>query len=244
MTQPIIQRMNYHPDPREVNNSDRKVKARLDFILSKLDFKNQVVLDLGCSGGYFAFEIAKVAKRVVAIDGDPEVIKRNKALQLELDISNIDFICSPISAEAIAEVGEVDITLFLSVFHHMLTMSDAYDWNNGLNSDFLKKMLLTLHKFTSNLVFEIGEVNEGYEWCERMPVASASNENFVVQEVFGASYKNVDMYPGPVPVNILNKNIISKFGKAFSRDSKLVSILKRIFKFDSRDLRKIYVGKK
>ena len=244
MTQPIYQRMNYHPDPREISTSDRKVKSRLDFILSKVDFKNKVVLDLGCSGGYFSFELAKIAKKVVAVDGDHEIIARNKELQKELGIDNIEFICSSISAEFLANIGNVDITLFLSVYHHMMTISDAYDWNNAIDSEHRNKMLSKINQITKCLVFEMGEVNEGYEWCQRMPVSSKNNKDYVTNEVFKESYVNVNVYDGPVKVNLINKYLVSKLSQDFKEDTKLVSIFKRIFMFDARDLRKVYVGQK
>ena len=244
MTQPIVQRMNYHPDPRAVSSSDRKVKSRLDFILSKVNFENKVVLDLGCSGGFFSFELAKIAKKVVAIDGDPEVIKRNRELQRELGINNIEFICSPISAELIADVGNVDVTLLLSVFHHMLTMSDAYDWNNTVDLEHRNQMLSALNETTSCLVFEMGEVNEGYEWCERMPALSADNDYYVHNEIFKKNYKDISVFDGPVNVNLINRYLISKLSQNFKEDSRMVSILKRLFGFDARDLRKIYIGRR
>jgi len=244
MTQPIEQRLNYHPDPRDELMSDRKVMSRLSFILSKVDFKDKVVLDLGCSGGFFSFEIAKVAKKVIAVDGDKEIISRNKILQNELGIKNIEFICSNISVDTIESVGEVDTTLFLSVFHHMLTASDAYDWNQGVDTNDLSKMLSTLNEQTSNLVFEIGEVNEGYEWCERMPKESLDSKKFVLEEVFRNAYQEVEDYNRLEDISFFNIHIISKLGRAFKRDSRLISILKRAFQFDARDFRKIYIGTK
>ena len=244
MTQPLQQRINYHPDPRSVKNSDRKVMSRLTFITSKVDFKDKVVLDLGCSGGFFAFELSKVARKVIAVDGDPEIIKRNRALQKEMAITNIEFISSEISSDTIEAIGEVDITLFLSVFHHMLTASDAYDWNFGVNSDDIDKMLSTLNQNTSTLVFEMGEVNEGYEWCERMPQDSLDNKNFVIEKVFQGAFTDVDVYNRLQNINFINASIVSKLGRAFKRDTRIISIIKRLSQFDSRDLRKIYIGKK
>ncbi|MDC0225496.1 class I SAM-dependent methyltransferase [Gammaproteobacteria bacterium] len=244
MTQPIDQRLNYHPDPRESDKSDRKVLSRFSFIASKIDLKDKVVLDLGCSGGFFAFEISKIAKKVIAIDGDKEIIERNKSLQSELGIKNIEFICSNIDKNILDSIGNVDVTLFLSVFHHMLTMSDAYDWNNGLESDDIRDMLTTLNDNTSALVFEMGEVNEGYEWCVRMPNESKDHQQFVIKEVFRKSYKNIDTYKRLEEINFFNTHFVSKLSASFKIDSRIISIIKRIFQFDARDFRKIHIGKK
>jgi len=218
--------------------------SRLGFIKSKLDFTDRVVLDLGCSGGFFAFEISKIARKVIAVDGDPEIIERNKSVQNELRRENIDFVCAPISAETISNIGTVDITLFLSVFHHMLTVSDAYDWNRGVNSAHIDSMLTAVNRCTSTLVFETGVATEGYEWCARLPRLSCPLETFVINDVFRGAYATVAVYQSPVPVNWVNKYVISRLGRPYEEDSRTISYLKRFFRFDSRDLRKIYIGSK
>lgn len=244
MTQPINQRFNYHPDPRHSIKSDRKVLSRLAFISSKVDFQDKIVLDLGCSGGFFSFELSKVAKKVIAIDGDEEIIARNKSLQRELGIRNIEFIHSNINRDILSSVGKVDVTLFLSVFHHMLTSSDAYDWNNGLKFDEIKAMLEVLNKITSILIFEMGETNEGYEWCERMPKECQNNHEFIVTNIFKNDYKIIDYFQRHENINFFNSLFIAKLSSSFKIDSKLVSMIKRLCRFDSRDFRKIYIGKK
>ena len=123
-------------------------------------------------------------------------------------------------------------------------MSDAYDWNQGVYTNDISRMLSTLNQHTSNLVFEIGEVNEGYEWCERMPKASLDSTKFVQEEVFKSAYREIDVYNRLEDINFFNLHITSKLGRAFKRDSRIISILKRVFQFDARDFRKIYIGRK
>ena len=126
----------------------------------------------------------------------------------------------------------------------MLTVSDAYDWNHGVNSDDISEVLSALNQYTSNLVFEIGEVNEGYEWCERMPKETIDIKKFVLKEVFKDAYLDVNVYNRSEDINFFNLYIVSKLGRAFKRDSRIISIIKRVFQFDARDFRKIYIGKK
>lgn len=112
MSQSLAERLDYHGLSGEGGGQDRKCQRRLDLIKSNFNFENEVVLDIGCSGGFFTFALAQSAKRVIAIDGDMEVIQRNKQFQKSKGIENVEFIHSEITTDIIYEVGEVDITLF------------------------------------------------------------------------------------------------------------------------------------
>ena len=244
MSQPLSQRLNYHPDPRDLSFAHRKVGMRLDLIRSKVDFKDKVVLDLGCSGGFFSFSLAKDAKKVIAIDGDPEIIKRNKAIQKDLGIENIEFIHGVISKEFIDSLENIDVTIFLSVYHHMLSISDAYDWNQGQNEGARNQFIEALNSKTNTLVFEIGFPNEGYEWCERIPKYEPNWNEWVKQNVFRGKYKSVDVSEVPMNLGWINKSIVSKLSTPYKQDSDFLRKIKNVFKFDARDLRRIYFGKK
>jgi len=244
MTQPLQQRANYHPDPRVRGGSDRKVFSRLDRIKSKIDFKDKVVLDLGCSGGFFAFELAKTAKKVIAIDADSEIIERNRNIQNELELNNVEFVCAPITAETILKIGKVDITLFLSVFHHMLALSEAYDWNNGMNPQAADSVIAAVNGVTDTLVFEIGYPNEGYEWCERLPHYGPDWDTFVINHIFQDRYQSVEASAPVLELNWLTRHLLSRLSTPYKRDTRLIQIIKQLFRYDSRDLRKIYFGQK
>ena len=59
-------RFDYHPDPEKIlsghhrGGSLRRVDARKGAILNLVDMNGKTLLDLGCSGGYFGFSLAKV----------------------------------------------------------------------------------------------------------------------------------------------------------------------------------------
>lgn len=242
MTQSIDERIAYHPDPRVSGVSDRKVTARLNLLLNEVDFHDKVILDLGCSGGYFSFQLAKVARKVIAVDGDKEVIERNKSLQVELGISNIEFICAPITEGLIDAVGAVDVVLFLSVFHHMLTGSDAYDWNTEMHTNSHLGLFYKISQHSSRLVFEMGEVDEGYEWCERMPPEAADIQLYVNEVLLNGRFNRVSMYDSPIKQAALRNYLFSALSKKYTRDSLLASRVKGLLKYDSRDKRKIFIA--
>jgi SAM-dependent methyltransferase len=242
MSQPLSQRLNYHPDPRELSISDRKVGARLDLIASKVDFRDKTVLDLGCSGGIFSFSIARVARNVIAVDGDYDVIQRNVAIQRELGLTNIEFIHSSIDKDLIASLGKVDTTLFLSVYHHMLSISDAYDWNANFSATAASELIDSININTDSLVFEIGYPNEGYEWCERLPDYGLDWDDYVRQCIFRARYRHVEALLPQNGVGYLNAILTSRLSTAYKADSWLLQKIKTFMQFDSRDFRKIYFG--
>lgn len=236
--------MQYHPDPRRTDASDRKVMTRFDHIRARVDFKDKTVLDLGCSGGFFSFNLAQEARMIYAIDGDLEIIRRNMEIQLDLGIKNIEFIHGVISKELIESIGPVDVTLFLSVYHHMLSLSDAYEWNDGMNSHTTDAVINAISSITDTLVFEIGDPNEGYEWCARLPRHDANWDAYVFDNVFRGRYKAVEVSTPPFKMNRVLRYIASSLSTPYKEDTWLIGKIKRLLGFDPRDSRKIYIGRK
>lgn len=244
MTQPLSQRIQYHPDPRDLSTADRNVLSRLKLILERVDFKGRTVLDLGCSGGFFSFALAESARKVIAVDGDAAIIERNRKLQSELGARNIEFLHANITKEILDHIGPVDITLLMSVYHHMLTISDAYDWNQGIDKKKTDGMIDKLNQQTNTLVFEIGYPNEGYEWCARLPRYEPNWDTYVLDNVFRGFYRSVEVEAPAIEKSWINDNIIAKLSSSYKQDNIVISKLKSFFNFDSRDYRKIYIGKK
>lgn len=85
--------------------------------LDKIDFKNKLVLDVGCSGGQFCmYAASKGAKRVVGLDF-PDVIDATKRVANYLGYFNIDFEGVDLAKYKIT--GEFDIVLYLSMYAHI-----------------------------------------------------------------------------------------------------------------------------
>ena len=83
------------------------------------------VLDLGCSSGYFCFEAAKRgAKRVLGIDVEPDVIRKNRLLADCLGL-NVEFQAHDIEATLPDE--QFDYVLCLNVLHHMVNPLSVLD---------------------------------------------------------------------------------------------------------------------
>ena len=77
-------RFQYHPDPEELLSraslvrSRRRVDHRKAEIMEFVELRVKSLLDLGCSGGYFGFSLAETVKSYHGIDGDRELIVRNR----------------------------------------------------------------------------------------------------------------------------------------------------------------------
>ena len=83
------------------------------------------VLDLGCSSGYFCFEAAKRgAKRVLGIDVEPDVIRKNRLLADCLGL-NVEFQAHDIEATLPDE--QFDYVLCLNVLHHLVNPLSVLD---------------------------------------------------------------------------------------------------------------------
>ena len=88
----------------------------------------------------------------MGIDGDAEVIEQNKLYALNNGYTNVEFKNSVLNADLIGELPKFDIIIFLSVFHHMLTSSDAYEWNteasiNGGSTNTISAAVIIFYQF-------------------------------------------------------------------------------------------------
>lgn len=242
MSQSLEERLNYHPDPRCPRGSDRAVDARLALIQAKVDVRGKIVLDLGCSGGLFSFALAKFARKVIAVDGDREVIERNRTIQREMGVQNLEFHYAQIEGDLIRSFGPVDVTLFLSVYHHMLTVSGAYDWNADVTRSVAAEVIRAIHGMTTVLVFEMGYPDEGYEWCARLPDFGKDWDTFVIETIFQGCFDRVEACQPNVPSSWINRAIVSRLGRPYKPDSWILQKVKSFYNSDPRDRRKVYIG--
>ena len=83
------------------------------------DLRGKSVLDIGCNEGFFAFEAERRgAAYVLAIDSDVKARKKFHVVKNLLK-SNVEFLLLSVSDLHERTIGRFDVTLFLSVFHHL-----------------------------------------------------------------------------------------------------------------------------
>lgn len=166
----------YHPNAFSGTNSGhvhRRVDRRLDVMRSGYDFRGKHLLDLGCSGGYFSFRLAETASQVLGLDGDADVIAKNTAEAERRRVTNVRFEHAVFDAGYIRSdaVPNVDVTIFLSVLHHIIATSKRYDFNDEATPGLANavEILASIRSKTDVLWFEVGQSEEDMEWAAGMP---------------------------------------------------------------------------
>ena len=82
------------------------------------------VVDIGCGEGYLTVEVARWAKRVIAIDRSPAVLTRAKALAGRRRAANIVFKRGELDRLPL-EAASVDIALLSQALHHAVDPAQA-----------------------------------------------------------------------------------------------------------------------
>ena len=112
----------YYQDVPELSLSGgpRKSQKREEYMkLDKIDFKNKVVWDLGCAGGYFTrYAHSKGAKRVIGVDLEGPV-RAAKHLANYLEMFNIDYLVRDLSKDNLSDLPKPDIVFLLSLNYHI-----------------------------------------------------------------------------------------------------------------------------
>ena len=242
MSQPVIDRLNYHATHRGglFRSSGRLVEQRIKAIRRHVDFQGKTVLDLGCSGGYFSLNIAQEAKRVLGVDGDREVIEQNIAVAHRMGIKNVEFINARLTPQLISALPDFDVVLFLSVFHHMLAASDAYGWNSEASRSEAFDALQVIRDKARVLVFEMGYPDEGYDWSSKLPPMEPDPVTWIKSCVFGDEY-SVQLLSPPVlmgPLGRIRRWVLENR----HRNGLLRRLLRRLLNVDVRDQRHLFIG--
>ncbi len=96
------------------DGADRSATARAIFPES---LKGKSVLDLGCNNGFFCYEAARRgATRVVGLDVEPDMIRKNRILAGVLGL-DVEFKVIDLDRERLVE--SFDYVLCLNVLHHL-----------------------------------------------------------------------------------------------------------------------------
>jgi ubiquinone/menaquinone biosynthesis C-methylase UbiE len=75
------------------------------------------VIDLCCGDGWFTRQIAKIARRVIAIDIDPDLLEVARHRLKESSVANCEFVAGDACALATLVPGPVDFVFMANAFH-------------------------------------------------------------------------------------------------------------------------------
>ena len=97
-----------------------------DEVLAKLgDLKGYTVADIGAGTGYFAFRMAKTAKRVIAVDVNEKFVRYMNKRRLKENVTNVETRLAEYHNPYLG-TNEVDLILLVDVYHHIQNRIDYF----------------------------------------------------------------------------------------------------------------------
>jgi len=133
---------------------------QIDAILKQYNARS--LLDLGCAEGFFIQEAARSGLVALGIDADVRRLTVAQNMTMIDRVARAGFLYAEIDAPFIESLPNFDVTLFLSILHHII-------YGEGL--DTARKIMAAIHKITNiGVVFDMGQSNEiSHEWSELLP---------------------------------------------------------------------------
>ena len=102
-----------------LDNPIRRLIQPPSELIGKLSLNiNDVVVDFGCGPGYYTVDLAKKAKKVVAVDLSFEMLKKAQKKAEKAGVKNIQFLQSDGKSLKL-EDGSVDKILLVTVYHEV-----------------------------------------------------------------------------------------------------------------------------
>jgi ubiquinone/menaquinone biosynthesis C-methylase UbiE len=136
----------------------------------------QMVMDFGCGPGYYIIELAKRAKKLVAVDIQTQMLKKAQRKAAKANAQNIRFLQSNGTSIKL-EDGSVDMVFLVTVFHEI---SDS--------ATVLKEFNRILKPAGKLVIVEV--IKKGI-----FPGAPVQNPQTIQAEVIAANFKLQQMQP-------------------------------------------------
>ena len=151
----------YQPDPFGFINNvpvDRDIDGtfkKWNLIRENLPIEAYTALDIGCNIGFFSFKMAQgKADHVIGIDIERGPLLIAEKLKVLSRVENVGFCTLAVGPQNVNLLGQYDVILFLSVFHHLV-----YTFDFDTAKDVLRQLLLKTRKA---LFFETGQGDQGF----------------------------------------------------------------------------------
>lgn len=147
----------------------RDCVSRLDIItnilneMSKFLNRKLKILDIGCSQGFFSFNVSNLGHEVLGVDYLDKNI--NLCEQLKKENKNLNISFSVLDLKDIDDVltkNKFDLVLGLSVFHHFI-----HENSDGLEN--AKKIINNILNQCGSAIFEFALTDEPLYWSKSQP---------------------------------------------------------------------------
>lgn len=179
--QPIFRNNSY------LTGSDRACSDRWDLIAKKIAAAPSVhsLVDFGCAEGYYVLRSAQEAGLIsLGIDMD---VRRLSVAYLQAtsgEISHAGFMKASIDPDLVKKLPKYDVTLFLSVLHHMMYMH---------GESYCREMLIQIREKTDKfMIFEMGQSNETENhWATDLPDMGKDPHAWIQEFILSAGFSSV-----------------------------------------------------
>lgn len=126
---------------------------------------NGTAIDLGAQLGYFCLRLAERNWMCMAVERDVRTHRAAQLIKKATGITGISHRNMEVNPDNVEELPTVDVTIFLSVWHHICAA-------HGFDS--AKKLLTRVLRQTNKICFfETGQSNESYtpgtDWIHKIP---------------------------------------------------------------------------
>jgi len=215
---------------------NRKFQGRLSVIEQSV-YKDSIVVDLGCGEGNFVAGLAPKCKQVFAVDFDEKEIQ--KAHDKCKQFSNVTLIHSNLET-SIDHLPHANMTLCLSVLHHLLVKESYYNYSYMLGARGYLPTLFLLRKIrekTDVLFLEMGMKFEPRVWAQYLP--NSYNADWIAEKLlYKAGFKTVSiLYPPEIVDSNFQRNLHHKHYKFVSNTPEW---FQKMLRFDNRDNRPLF----
>lgn len=173
----------YQPDPFgllkgvRVDRDVRGTEEKWGLMKSHLPTQPYSALDVGCNIGFFSFRMAQTgADHVVGFETERGPILVAEKLKVLGRVGNVGFLVHRITPDNVELLGEYDVILFLSVFHHLV---HAYDM------EVAKRVLkVLLDRTRRTLFFETGQGDQEFgRMAHAMPRLSKNDVDTFIEDL-------------------------------------------------------------
>ena len=165
----------YQPVPcvgiRKARRDESTVK-RWQAIENELQRKEGSVLDIGCNMGFFTFQMAQRGFFCLGVESEGLPYHICNLIKEVGGFDNAAFLKGTVNKAFCRSLPTVDITLFLSVFHHLVRQSGLKEATDLITA--------LMGRTRSVLFFETGQSNEpNVSWARYLPPMKPSPREWV-----------------------------------------------------------------
>ncbi len=205
------------------------------------------MLDLGCSNGYFCYELARKGALVTGVDKNSEVISLNNSIA-EYYAWDICFREAFFDLNFFESLDNYDVIIFFSVLQHIFNHTSKHPLEH------CRKIINILSRKCNLLFFETGQSGEPFRWSRKLGVMGTEPAAWILENFFeDSSFTDIQVLEPPAftqgPKGRLTKWISEKY-RAYTLSPRLttrkllVYLLHRAIVKNSRNTRYIFVARR